>query len=151
VPAQRVDNATKLGPGTVLAADYVYEDALGASSGANVALMSVAECGGEPTKQKWVMDKPEKGFISNAATKTCINVIGCEKGCTSSGCTKVVYDPCRTAGNGTCGPSSFANERWTLTTAGQLQSAIGASSTPHVCAELQHDKSVALSKCACTA
>ena len=148
VPAQRIDDPAKLGPGTVLAEDYVYEDLLGAGSGANVALMAVAECGGEPTKQKWVMDKPESGFISNAATKNCINVIGCEKGCTASHCTKIVYDPCKTGtGNGTCGPSSFANEKWKLTAAGQLQSAIGASSTPQVCAELQHDKSVALAKC----
>jgi hypothetical protein len=65
--------------------------------------MAVAECGGEPTKQKWAMDEPEAGFISNAATKACINVIGCEKGCTSSHCTKIVYDPCETTGNGTCG------------------------------------------------
>jgi hypothetical protein len=34
VAARRIDEPTKLGPGTVLADDYVYEDTLGATSGA---------------------------------------------------------------------------------------------------------------------
>ena len=90
--------------------------------GANVALMSVAECGGEPDAQKWSFDQPATGFLSNAATKSCVNVIGCEHGCTNSHCTQIVYDPCpnSTKGNkGACGPGAFANERWTLTLAGQ--------------------------------
>ena len=43
-----------------------------------------------------------------------------------------------------CRPIPFANEKWKLTAGGQLQSAIGSA----VCAELQHDKSVTLNKCA---
>lgn len=55
----------------------------------------------------------------------------------------MVYDPCTTAGNGTCGSVPFGNEKWELTASGQLRSVLG-----NVCAELQDDKSVTLNQCA---
>ena len=40
------------------------------------AQMAVAECGGEPANQKWVMGAD--GRISNTATKTCLDVATCQ-------------------------------------------------------------------------
>ena len=39
------------------------------------ALMAVAECGGEPAAQKWAVGMPRPGFISNAATASCLQVV----------------------------------------------------------------------------
>jgi hypothetical protein len=61
-----------------------------------VALMMVAECGGEPEDQKWVFDAPMTGLISNKKAGACINVVGCQSGCFAPQCIKVVYDPCET-------------------------------------------------------
>jgi hypothetical protein len=104
--------------------------------------MKVQECGGEPADQKWQMGQPLSGFISNPATKDCLNVAGCG--------TKVIYDSCTVAGK-TCGPpgaGKFANERWTLSDKGQLISALSAAhpSEP-LCATVQTDDTVMLTKC----
>ena len=100
------------------------------------APMKVQECGGEPADQKWEMGKPLAGFISNAATKMCLNVEGCG--------TKVIYDSCTTTGV-TCGPKGkFDNERWSLSASGQLISALAATH----CATVMADKTVTLTKCA---
>jgi len=129
VPAQRIDDAKLLGPGTVLSSPYDphQEDH---QLGANIALMSVAECGGEPDQQKFTFTK---GVISNAATGTFINVPGCK--------TEVVYDPIDSTGP-SCGPSKDSSKNWTITPTGQLQSAANGD-----CATLQSDKSVKLAKC----
>ncbi len=100
--------------------------------------MKVQECGGEPNDQKWEMGEPLSGFISNPATKLCLNVEGCE--------TKVIYDGCVTSG-ATCGPpgaGKFANERWSLTKEGQLKSALSETK----CATVAKDDTVALTPCA---
>ena len=100
--------------------------------------MKVQECGGEPNQQKWQMGKPMSGFISNSASNLCLNVEGCGS--------KVIYDGCVTEGK-TCGPISagkFANERWSLTKAGQLKSALSDAK----CATVQKDDTVLLAPCA---
>lgn len=58
--------------------------------------MSLAECGGEPQNQKWDMDG--KGQISNAATKTCLDVLTCQTWITYQACNKT--SSC--APDGTC-------------------------------------------------
>ena len=86
VPARRIDNASKIGPGTVLTSPVQEHGANGGANGAanaarlgarlssNMALMTVEECGGEPEDQKWVFGAPAAGFISNNATQSCINI-----------------------------------------------------------------------------
>jgi hypothetical protein len=98
--------------------------------------MSVAECGGEPADQRWVFSVTNS-TLQNKATGTCVNVPGCKS--------EIVYDQCGKTGP-SCGPFENANEMWTLTAAGQLQS--GSSKSELECAELQHDKSVQLKRCA---
>ena len=48
--------------------------------------MSVAECGGEPQNQKWSMDSD--GHISNAASKSCLDVQTCQTWITYQACNK---------------------------------------------------------------
>jgi hypothetical protein len=86
VPARRIDNASKIGPGTVLASPVQEHGANGGANGganaarlgarlsSNMALMTVEECGGEPEDQKWAFGAPAAGFISNNATQSCINI-----------------------------------------------------------------------------
>ena len=55
----------------------------------------VQECGGEPTLQQWEIGSPEAGFISNNASKQCLNVEGCA--------TSIIYDGCASGDTKTCG------------------------------------------------
>ena len=129
--------------------------------------MAVAECGGEPEKQKWLNNTPAVGFISNPSTLMCLNVKGCG--------TEIIYDGCVVRGV-TCGTTragfvrssarvtspligsphalllayvnilprrKYPNERWTLSASGQLRSAL----TPKLCATVNSGRTVTLTKC----
>jgi|EP01047_Picozoa_sp_COSAG01_P051902 hypothetical protein len=80
-----------------------------ASTGAQ---MYVAECGGEPANQKWTMNS--SGFIANAATGECLDVNSCQ--------TWISYSACNATQS--CGGATHNNERWLLTSSGQLQTAL---------------------------
>lgn len=134
ITGRRIDNSSDIGAETLLSADWDEEHDLGAT--ANVALMSVAECGGEPTDQKWVFSGTNS-TLANKATGACVNVPGCKS--------TIVYDQCTKTGP-SCGPFENSNKMWTLTSTGQLQSA--SRSDEAECAELQHDKTVQLKRCA---
>jgi len=66
----------------------------------------VAECGGEPDAQIWQLGSVYSGFLSNAHTKTCLNVDDCGS--------KVIYDGCVTTGGTCAGKGKFSNEQWTV-------------------------------------
>jgi hypothetical protein len=91
VPARRIDNVSALGPGTILPTASDEDAQLGVGTSKNVALVTVGECGGEPRDQKWAVTPA--GFLSNAATQTCINVIGDNWG----HCTELIFGPCTAA------------------------------------------------------
>eukprot|EP01060_Flectonema_neradi_P019261 TRINITY_DN2630_c0_g1_i1.p1 TRINITY_DN2630_c0_g1~~TRINITY_DN2630_c0_g1_i1.p1 ORF type:complete len:575 (+),score=87.19 TRINITY_DN2630_c0_g1_i1:47-1726(+) len=98
---------------------------------------SVAECGGEPDQQKWVLNWGLPGFIHNDVSNTCLNVADCK--------TDLIYDSCVTKGN-TCGgghDSFHPNEEWFLTNDNQLQSNI----TGKPCATLKQDGSIVMEPC----
>eukprot|EP01043_Picozoa_sp_COSAG02_P025842 COSAG02_NODE_1466_length_12483_cov_37.157703_5_plen_311_part_00 len=145
MPAHRIDNTTALGPGTILPTVYDTDlhtiVGLGASTGENVALMTVAECGGEPEDQKWILNAD--GFLANNATNTCINAIGDAWG----HCRVTIYDSCRAVANttGADGKCVAHSIRWRgsplNTSTGQLVSSDGS------CATQQSDKTVKLSTC----
>lgn len=78
IPAVRVDGSTGTRSPIVVA-----ENRQGAGADGQ---MSLAECGGEPQNQKWDMDG--KGQISNAATKTCLDVLTCQTWITYQACNK---------------------------------------------------------------
>eukprot|EP01052_Picozoa_sp_SAG31_P039767 SAG31_NODE_5586_length_2441_cov_1.536721_2_plen_181_part_00 len=88
IPAVRVDGST--GTRTPILIAKIREGA-----GAD-GQMSLAECGGEPQNQKW--DMGSKGQISNAATKTCLDVQTCQTWITYQACNKT--SSC--APDGTC-------------------------------------------------
>ena len=88
----------------------------GRAEAAAGAQMAVAECGGEPANQKWTMGTD--GRISNAATKTCLDVATCQ--------TWITYGSCN-ATTGGCGGATDMNQKWTLTASGQLQTQLASS------------------------
>jgi hypothetical protein len=130
VPAHRIDNASKIGPGTVLASPVQeYGSNGGANGGANaarlgaglssnMALMTVEECGGEPEDQKWVFGAPAAGFISNNATQSCINIARDVSNPGDPRFVHLVYDPCDSKGSR---GNATAGERWTLSANGQVR------------------------------
>ena len=134
VVGRRIDNSSDIGAETLLTADWDERHDLGTT--ANIALMSVAECGGEPADQKWVFSGVNS-TLANTATGVCVNVPGCKS--------TIVYDQCTKTGR-SCGPFENSNKIWTLTAVGQLQSS--SRSDEAECAELQHDKTVQLKRCA---
>lgn len=160
VPARRIDNASAIGPGTILPRgsptlheeqgdDWTAGLGLGASSGngKNVALMTVAECGGEPEDQRWTVNS--KGFLSNAATNTCINVIGDAWG----HCSVLIYDSCTAITANSTGPNGKCivhSMQWAgsplNSSTGQLVSG-GSDSGMSMCATEQGDKTVKLTRC----
>lgn len=98
----------------------------------------VSECGGEPSLQVWLLNRPAAEFIYNPATQACLNVNNCG--------TQVIYDGCNTNGT-SCGGghgSFHPNEQWVLTPAGQVQSLLPGSP----CLTLNSDNTVSVAKCA---
>lgn len=69
IPAVRVDGGSG-GHGAL-----VSQGLAGAAATATASQMRVAECGGEPQQQEWTFSG---GFVSNAASKTCLDVASCQ-------------------------------------------------------------------------
>ena len=103
---------------------------------AGLTFAQVAECGGEPASQNWTWNSPAAGFLTNAAASLCLNVDQCGS--------PVIYDGCRTTGGTCAGPDSYANEQWSLSAAGALQTRLPGAA----CATVAADGIVALAPCA---
>ena len=101
--------------------------------------MSVRECGGEPSAQKWDIHYMD-GRIHNAHANVCLNVEGCES--------KIIYDGCPAAGKGCDATPTmpFPNEVFSLKSDGQLVSALPGGK----CATVGADKTVSLMPCGAT-
>ena len=98
----------------------------------------VQECGGEPTLQQWDIGVVEPGYISNSASKQCLNVEGCGS--------SIIYDGCTTGAEPTCGGGHqgfHPNEQFTLQANGQITSALRGNS----CMTAGSDGVVKLAKC----
>eukprot|EP01048_Picozoa_sp_COSAG05_P016290 COSAG05_NODE_2079_length_3603_cov_2.777968_2_plen_345_part_00 len=170
VPAQRIDNASALGPGTILHVDEVeaahytsrvsWVDQAGQEQvglGRNVALMTVAECGGEPAAQTWELDSAS-GIFSNKATGTCLNVIGDAW----HNCRVLVFDKCTSRSMSAWGWNTSAaaapppppppqctphSVHWRLNASSEQLTCPQYPSAEGFCATEQRDGTVTLSKC----
>lgn len=92
------------------------------------------DCSLTSPSQQWVFNKPMNQFMFNSFSNLCLNVANCQS--------DVIGYPCVTHG-GTCsGPNSYANEQWTLTSKGQLQSLFN-----HQCLTIQPDFTLELANC----
>ena len=101
---------------------------------AALAPARLAECGGEPSAQNWTWDAPAPGFLTNAASRQCLNVEACGS--------TIVYDGCSTTGGTCAGPDKYSNEQWALdASSGALVSALPGGH----CAAANADNTLALS------
>lgn len=68
----------------------------------------MAECGGEPTGQTWLLDSPLKGYISDTKKTTCLSIADCKS--------PMYYDSCETdPTRRTCaGLGNYSHFQWTL-------------------------------------
>jgi hypothetical protein len=107
-----------------------------AAAAAGLQPATVAECGGEPAAQNWTFNAPAAGFLTNAASRTCLNVDACGSA--------VIYDGCTTTGSTCAGPGKFSNEQWALDARGGLVSALPGAR----CASVGSDGALALAPCA---
>ncbi len=96
----------------------------------------VAECGGEPAAQNWTLNAPAAGFLTNAASRLCLNVDACGSA--------IVYDGCTTTGGTCAGANRYSNEQWALDARGALVSALPGGR----CASVGADGTLALAPCA---
>ena len=128
VPAVRIDGATQ----PIVELWNPQSDSV--SDGAQ---MMVAECGGEPEAQEWTFEAsgPEAGYVSNMAGKVCLDVDSCQ--------TWITYGACN-ATKADCAGTTHNNKRWSLTSEGQLKTALSSKTA---CATVQADKTVTLAVC----
>lgn len=104
-------------------------DTTAQGSGGTYQRATMAECGGEPALQQWVMS--DGGQLSCTSARVCLNVEGCK--------TSLIYDGCTTNTSKACGK----NEQFTFNANHQLVSALPGSK----CIAEERDRTLSLRPC----
>lgn len=96
--------------------------------------VKMVTCSTSDGNQQWTWNDPMSQFLSNSASKSCLNLSDCGEA--------LIYYACVTSGGTCAGPNSYTNEQWKLTPQGQLISAYNGQ-----CSTVQPDMTVETDPC----